>query len=333
MVFKLSVTAALLAAAAATPAASLDAWAGVVAGGGNGSIPLGCTTFGPPATLYDNFTFAGLAVPLGGIAACGYSGDLSQVSAAGGPLTETRSLGPTLLGNPGYSGSFTGSASAVADFGRLGAAAHAAISGGIPGSQVALFESVGAARFTDTLTASSPLVAVKSAGFVRYKFSLDGKSTSLGPPGAYLFGDTYVVLDVQQQNGPVYEIINAHVGRGGLGVMSGNPPPAGWTTSQGSLSGAGTFYSLDLPMNWGQAWDVKVGLLAWAYGTADADFLSTARLTGVELFDANHVAVTQFSLVSASGHDYLNPVPEPETGVLMLAGLSALAAGIRRRRH
>ena len=76
---------------------------------------------------------------------------------------------------------------------------------------------------------------------------------------------------------------------------------------------------------------MKVGLLAWAYGEADTDFLSTATLTGLELFDANHVQVTQFSLTSASGTNYPNPVPEPATLALLLSGLGVLALGVRRK--
>lgn len=328
--FGLSVLcAAALAPFAVHAAAALDTWVGVVGGAGNGSIPLGCTTFGSPASLAF-FTFNGFAVPQGGIAACGYSGTVTQTTAASGPLTRNGSLAPVILGNPGFSGFYDGTATAVADYGRLGAVAHANIAGGVPGSSLALFNSVGAARFSDTLTATSPLVANSTAGSVRYRFSVDGLSTSLGAPGAYLFGDTYVVLDVQQNAGPVYEVLNAHVGRGTTGTISNSPPPAGWSTSTGSLGGSSTFFSLDLPMTWGTAWDVKVGLMAWAYGTADANFLSTARLTGLTLFDANHTAVNTFSLTAASGTDYVGAVPEPGSVVLMLAGLGALGWRARR---
>lgn len=194
-----------------------------------------------------------------------------------------------------------------------------------------MFESAGAAKFSDTLTAFSPLVANASAGFVRYQFDVHGNIATLGTPAPFFFGETYMVLDIQQQNGPVYEILNAHVRRGDVGTISGGSPPAGWTTSVSSLSGGSTFFSLDLPMNWGQPWDVKVGLLAWAYGEADTDFLSTATLTGLELFDANHVQVTQFFLTSASGTNYPNPVPEPATLALLLSGLGVLALGVRRK--
>jgi hypothetical protein len=310
-------------------AATLDTWVGVVGGGGNGSIPQGCTTFGAPASL-SFFTFNGFAVPQGGIAACGYSGTVTQTSAASGPLTQSGSLAPVILGNPGFAGSYDGTAAAVSNYGRLGATAHANISGGIPGSQVALFESVGAARFSDTLTVTSPLVVAGTAGSVRYSFSVDGQSTSLGAPGAYLFGDTYAVLDIQQNTGPVYEVMNAHVRRGDTGTLSNSPPPAGWSTSMGSLGGASTFVSLDLPMTWGTSWEVKVGLLAWAYGTADANFLSTARLTGMTFYNASPIAISNFALTAASGTDYVNAVPEPASVLLMLAGLGVLVWRVRR---
>jgi hypothetical protein len=319
---------ALCACGPARAASSLDAYAGAVGGTGNGSIPLGCTTFGAPSQLSDFFTFSGPTVPVGGIAACGYAGSVEHATNAIGPVTSSKSVGPVILGNPGFAGAYTGQANSTASYGSLGASAHGTFTGGLPGSPVALFEAAGAAKFSDTLTATSPLVADASAGFVRYQFEVHGSMSALGAPAPFFFGETYMVLDIQQQNGPVSEILNAHTRRGGTSTISNGTPPAGWTRGIGSLSGTSTFFSPDLPMNWGKPWDVKVGLLAWADGQADSDFLSTATLTGIELFDAQHGQVTQFSLTSASGTNYLNPVPEPTTLVVMLSGVALL--GYRR---
>lgn len=180
-----------------------------------------------------------------------------------------------------------------------------------------LSQSVGAATFEDALTATSPLAADLSAGFARCQFTVDGRLESLGVPEPFFFGETCMVLDLQHQGGPVFEVLNATVRRGGIGTVSHGPPPAAWTTSTGSPADGSTFMSLECPINWGQAWDLKIGLLAWAYGTADSNFLNTARLTGVSLFDASRQPVTNFSLSAASGTDYLAaPVPEPQTWAL-----------------
>jgi hypothetical protein len=322
---------ALLAASTATSgaqAAGLDTWVGVM--GGGGKYANGCTTFGSPASL-SFFTFNGFGVPLGGMAACGYSGTFTQTSASVGPLQQSTSLAPVILGNPGAP-YYDGTAAARANYGQLSATAHGNIAGGLPYDNLARYQSVGAARFSDTLNATSALVAAGTAGTVRYTFNVTGLLTALGPAGAYKFGETYAVLDVQQNGGPIYEVLNAHVWRGGTGTISNSAPPAGWTTitDAGSLGGSSTFYSFDLPMTWGQSWDVKVGLLAWAYGTSDTDFTSGAKLTGVTLFDAKHNVVNNFSLTATSGTDYINPVPEPASVVLMLSGLGALAWRARR---
>ena len=84
----------------------------------------------------------------------------------------------------------------------------------------------------------------------------------------------------------------------------------------------------------GTTWQLKVGLLALAYGTADANFLSTAKITGVELlFDAAHAPGTVFSFVSQSGFNYADPgapastvVPEPRSLAWCCLGLWASLA-------
>ena len=92
-------------------APQLTAAAGSIGGAGNGDIAGGCTTYGP-SPLFLNFFGSGQGIPLpaGGIGACGYSG-LQVVNTAGsGSADANTSVGPVILGNPGYAGYYTGSA-------------------------------------------------------------------------------------------------------------------------------------------------------------------------------------------------------------------------------
>lgn len=309
---------------------SLTAFAGVVGGAGRvGS----CGGTNMPAEL----GFFALSLPFAkpeGVAACGYSGGFSTLSATVGPLMNSRSVAPVRVEYPDNGTTFDGSANSVARYASLGASARANISD-VVGNGDALFSSLAAATFTDFITASSPLVADASRGFIRYQFSVDGSLSSLGAQAPFFFGDTYALLSISQDRAPTLGIMNATVGRGRLGRISNGAPPAGWTTSMGQLSGQSTFYSLDMPMVWGTPWELKVGLLAWAYGRADADFLTTAKITGVEMFDAARAPVTTFTLSSESGVNYADPtttVPEPSAFASMLLGVVGMAAvGFHRR--
>ena len=77
----------------------------------------------------------------------------------------------------------------------------------------------------------------------------------------------------------------------------------------------------------------KAGLIVSAYGWADNDFYSTAKLVGLDLFDAQGHAIDGFSLSSASGVNYLAAaVPEPATTALLVMGLLGLAGFSHARR-
>lgn len=71
--------------------------------------------------------------------------------------------------------------------------------------------------------------------------------------------------------------------------------------------------------------------------SAISDFGHTMNWDGFRtLTDANGVPVSNFTVSSQSGLDYrysTNPVPEPETYAMLLAGLSLLGARIRWKRH
>jgi hypothetical protein len=323
---------AMMVVAPMANAASLRTVTDVWGGSGNGNIAQGCTTYGPIPDLGAFFNGGGWRV-LGGNVACGYTGVTSDQTAATGPLLAQQTLSPVALDNGGST--YEGAASARAAYGALGVAASGVHAGPASGGTTATF-STGAAFFQDTLTATSPLVAPSAPGFVRYVFSMDGQlSAPLGQRGA-----ASVQLNIQQGSGSV-------LGLGRLAVQAGDPDmfsaidgdASTWALGVGSVSGAGLFGStvhvpffgdVDLPMTWGSPWDMKVGLLAQSAHTSDASFLSTARIVDIQLFDAAHQRISDFTLSAASGTDYLAAtVPEPTAWALWALGL--LGVVLRRR--
>ncbi|RZL40718.1 MAG: hypothetical protein EOP35_00060 [Rubrivivax sp.] len=327
-------TAAAVCTAATAPAlaARLETYAGGVGGLAKGSVDSGCYTSGTPAELAP--FFRGGSFPAGGIAACGLTGGLDQDSGASGTVTSTFSIAPVKLGIPASSaGWYSGEADARASYGALGVAAQGRFAGGVANGGPGTYDNtVAAAKFTDTLTATGAAMAPGSAGFVRYAFELHGSASAFGAPAAYYTGGTFVELLYAQTGSSTYGW-NLALQRGSSGLIQNTTPPAGWTTGTGFLSGRSTFYSFDLPITWGQAWDLTVGLVTTANGEVISDFLGTARVTGLQLFDSRHQEVTDFQLRSASGTDYLAPVPEAGSAALMLAGLAGLGGLTRLRRR
>lgn len=324
----------------ATQAASLSAFAGVVTGA-SGNIAGGCTTSGPPPELA---FFAGLAPGLqmlGGNAACGFSGGWTHPASTGTttPLTNSASLPPTPFyaatpSTPASPQWFEGTAASRASYGALSAKASGRYSGTAAYTS-ATAVSVGAATFSDTLNATVPTAYtdVSTSGFVRYRFSLDGSMSALGPQRPYFGGTAQTAFNIQQDDGPIYGLLNMTVSTASLGDVRGAGAGAGWTLGSGTLSGGNTFESGLFAIDLLKSWNFKAGLIVNAYGWADNDFYSTAKLVGVALFDAQGHAIDGFTLSSASGVDYLAAaVPEPATTALFVMGLLALA-GFRHGRR
>jgi len=324
-------------------AGSLEAFAGVIGGVPTNSaeIPGACSTYGGAFSSFFG-SADGLLVPAGGVAGCGYAGSLNDLTAFSGPLTANNSLGSTLLGNPGFAGTYTGSSGATASYKTLGAQASGTITAPGAGTTLALAESEGVAFFDDTLTVNSPFIASLSDGFVRYQFSFHGSlsvPTTAVPDSP---GDARAILAIQSQGGSVLTLVTASVSAGQSGAISAlDGSTAGWTTDVGSISGSGeygstihgTFDDFDIPINFGTPFELKAGLDAWVQGTGDADFFTTATLDNVQVFDANHNLVSDFTIQSASGTYYGGDLLSPEPGSLLLAiGGILIIVGHRRKR-
>ena len=199
----------------------LESFAGVVGGVPTNSalIPGPCSTYGGAPALAFFSGGGGLSVPAGGIATCGYSGDLTDVTAVVGPLPATQSLGPVLLGNPGFAGEYNGDAQASADYGTLGALAQGTVTSPGGGNPLALANSAAAAFFDDTLTPSSPFVTTASPGFVRYVFHFSGSLSTPKPATPFEPGTAGAELAIQHNGGSPFPLVRVGSTRGSTGFI------------------------------------------------------------------------------------------------------------------
>ena len=320
----------------ATQAASLSAFTGTIAGY-SGNIAGGCTTSGPPSELaFFPGAAAGLQV-LGGNAACGFSGGWTNLTSTSStnPLTNSTTLAPTRLGSSPNAKSFDASADARATYGSLSARAHGHYSGPVVSYyDNASAAAVSAATFSDTLTATLPTsyANVSSRGFVSYQFTIDGNANAPGPPTAFLNGSTQIAFNIQHDDGTIYGLLNGSTRTGTPGDVRGAAAASGWTLGNGSLSGASSFQSSLFSIDLASSWNFKAGLIVDVWGNADNDFYSTARLVGIDLFDAQRRLIDGYSIASASGVNYMAAaVPEPASTTLLIAGLMVLLGCARAR--
>ena len=302
-------------------------------GGSNSGAPGCAATFGPTPELLGFFNGGGFRA-VGGNTACGYSGSTTDQSAASGTLLTTRSLAATPLGsvtNP-Y-GSFSGDVSARASYGSLGVASAGRLTGGAVNTDAV--SAASAAFFDDMLTASSPLIASNSNGYVRYGFQIDGSLAVPATQEAYHPGYATVQLNYQHGSGSNFNTARLTTQTGATGqYYAQNGSAAGWTFGIGTLSGSGSFFSGLEPITFGVPWELQLGMLAQTIGEGAASFLSTARIASVEFYDAQGVRLEGVDLAGVSGTQYAGvaaPVPEPHEWMLMAGGLIGWMAWRKRR--
>jgi hypothetical protein len=315
----------------------LSATAGVMSGYSN--LTNNCNTYGPSSQI-SGFTSKLGGVPLGGITNCGFTGSYITSTGTTGPVSQTNSVGPTLLGLPGFTGSYSGTSAAQATYGTLGVRVDGAITGGTPGSPSSLFEATGAATFADRLTVRSDAIANGTTGTIRYLLGLSGTETTPKVLVSNGFGETYALVELTHDTQQPRQVVNVSDRPGSLGLVSNQTPPSGWTTVPGSISGGSVFQTPAYSFTWGSAFDVKLGLLAWQSGTSTTDFSAGLKLNGFEFFNNAGQRVSAFSVTADSGTDYINGtsttppnnVPTPNSVSLLLIGAIAFGGGLLKKK-
>ena len=326
--------AALPALSSNAPAASVEAYATVEAGFAN-------TCLLSSLFLPGGHPFAGtLGVPAQGATFqdCGFS----MNSGASNPSSATGTVNATWTAsasdNSGYS--FTGSAAGRAAYGVFGAQASAKISspfytGGSLGNAAAAY-----GVMNDVLDITSPSHAAGTAGFIVFTFSVDG-SLNAGT-AAQVANGANALIGVRlgtQEVAPFSAIA--------LGGDQGTVNPShlsGFTMGVGTVSGSGSVSPGDLEFFFGVPTEFQAGLYAGVRpstaatggsGEATVSFMSTARITGIQVLDGAMNPISDFTITAESGALYTanGLVPEPRTVVSLSIGLLIVASILKRLRR
>lgn len=323
-------------------APSLESYALTAAGTsllGAAGYPFSCATFGPdPRTAWFQSVFQ-VGLPTDG-PVCGVASDSRGLVAASGPVqvAATLAVGWSSGSDPR---AFVGSARGRAGYGDLGASAAGSYSGSSDSFTVTGSQAFG------LQTESMTFGGASGAGLFRPTFTVDGSLFNLGRT------DSQLAFFYSVGNGPHYLAFRIQNSRGSVSYYT----PGGYVSSLPGMTLTGdlatgltvsgsTTFSIDVPIQFGTAFDVTYGLWAATLpassvglltaSAGDVAFLTSARMTGIQVFDNAGQALSAFTVSSGSGTPYgaagvLPAVPEPGSGLLMGLGLAGLWAWAARR--
>lgn len=292
----------------------------------------GFPTYRAPQLIVDFFGGNGVGLPFIGLPVGGLPGVERVNTSSTGPLLDSATAsggGDSIFGN----WTASGSSSANAAFGKVGAAGAGSMTGSGDANSVSGFEA--AALFTDSMTVPDAL-RNGQAGTAVLHFSVDGSLAVNGGSAAFF-------ANYQKDSGPIFTLMTASIQAGTPSFFpSTGSGAAGYVITPTSISGGGVFDTVPLEVVFGKPFDLTFGVFAYAIpraGSASASFASTALLTGIDIFDAAGRRIDDFSIVSGSGTIYgpngvvpVAAVPEPATTALLATGLAGMLVALRRRR-
>ena len=308
--------------------------------------PFSCATFGPDPLARG--VGGGFEVGLPIQSGCGVGVDKRAASATSGTLSLSSALGVS-FGQPGDPRVFLGNSTGRAGFGNLGVRANASYSGSSDSSVVSGAQAFGIQ--TEEMTFGG----ATGNGFYRPTFTIDGSLFNFGRT------ENQLAFSYAVGNGPAFLAFRIQDSRGTISLYG----PSGYVAAfpgftvtgalgMGFMIAGTTTITLSIPIVFGATTDLTYSLWAASLpsssvdqlspSTGEVEFLSTAKLTGIELLDANGFALENFTITAGSGTQYdrngvvastqpgdPNGVPEP--GTLPLLGLAIFAMGWFRPSH
>jgi hypothetical protein len=327
----------VLLAARNSPAlgAELEAYAGAVAGRPSGQGQFACATSGLTIPEWS----AGIDLPTEGFAACSLAGGIDDRIRPSGPVAALQSVS-----GPVPSGTFSGSASARADYGLLGVYAN----GNMTGAGGFFSETAAFARFKDEMTISSPSVPAGTAGIVNFSFVMHGTMVNAPSMGYGQTLNTFLDVRVGGSSGLIwptfiaddYSNTTPYVRGGATGV------PGTLVVALLNVSGSTELTTTgNFSFTWGVPFIVEAALDTRAptccFGASlTSDFYDVTRLSGIHPSLTTGPEITDFTVTSGSGTHYtaagvsavVVPVPAMPRGLAWVAGALLLGAGVLRLR-
>jgi hypothetical protein len=318
---------ALLAMAAADQGQAgplVEVYAAAIGGDTNGLA--GCHTYGPPATVI-GYGIDALAIPIGGIAACGFQGALNADSAAPGMVQQTASVAANFFDGNAY----TGSARSTAQFGTLSVGMQGTMTAYSTGGR--LRESGAFAAFEETFTIPGP---VGENGFIVFEFDVAGFYSIL--PFSTYASEALASLAFKVNNiGSGFQLFRTYGINVALPFLPFVPVVDNWTKAGGSLKGNSTYRTYAIPFSFNTPFDFSVALQGAVFpcclgASVESEF--TARMTAITVTDKKGSSVGFADLIGGSGTRYTPngpAIPEPATFALAAVALSGVILGGRYR--
>jgi len=251
-------------------------------------------------------------------------------SGSSGPLSASSTMSAGGMGPNGTS-TYNGGSQSYAAYGQLGVSANGTFNGLTDSQATAGSEAF--ATFMDSFTIAG--VSGQTGYFVP-TFTVDGSWNKTGS-AAVQFEMDYQI----NNNAPLmlYRIQGDTTAGPSLwynGYVSSLP---GLTVGATSVSGSTDVSISPIAFQFNQSFDLTMalfaGVLPYSNGAGTSDFLNTAKLTGITVYDSLGQPLTTFSITSGSGTTYtangVSAVPVPAAAWLFGSGLLGLIGVARRR--